>query len=112
MLEAGVIEEPTDYNLLFIAPMIFVDKKLPPPIYVRSFCVVYDYWAVNAATLPSSYPCHNIETDCDSVYYGIPRIYSYANASNGFWGIRIHELDRHKIAFSALNIMYWYSNIA
>lgn len=36
------INAPINYHLLYGAPMIFIDKQLPPPIKIGSLRVVHD----------------------------------------------------------------------
>lgn len=84
MLEARIIKAPTNYHLPYIAPTIFINKQLPPPVKIRSFQVVHNYRDINAATRPSGYPYHNIEADQDSMYCRVPQIHSQTDASNGF----------------------------
>ncbi|KAF5012459.1 hypothetical protein FDECE_1511 [Fusarium decemcellulare] len=84
----------------------FVPKPTP-----NTFRVVHDYRPVNSVTLKSAYPCHDLETDIDSVYCGRPRVFSQADASNGFWGIPIYPPDRYKTGFTAPHGQFCYNNM-
>jgi hypothetical protein len=46
--------------------------------------VVYDYRVVNAGTVDSGYPYHDIEQSLDILGMGRPIVYSKTDVSNGF----------------------------
>ena len=103
------------------APTLFVPKPSPASTTTapmtgsqpeKIFRVVHDYRDINANTVKTSYPCHDLETDIDSIYCGRPGVFSQADASNGFWAIGIKKEDQHKTAFAGPNGMYVYRNMA
>lgn len=106
MEEAGVIGRP-DGRSEWIANTLF-RKRVAKPGVLR---IVHDFRPINEASVKAAYPCHNMETDIDSIFCGRPRVYSQTDASNGFWGIPIREGDQHKTSVVGPNGMWEYKGM-
>ena len=65
----------------------------------RTYRVVHDFRPVNADTVKSAYPYHNIETNLNDICIGKPTYYSKTDAKNGYWAIPIRPGDEWLTGF-------------
>ncbi|KAK3340769.1 hypothetical protein B0H65DRAFT_498750 [Neurospora tetraspora] len=52
---------------------------------------VHDFRPVNANTIKSAYPCHDMEASADDLLVGKMAVMSTTDAKNGYWAVGVRE---------------------
>jgi RNase H-like domain found in reverse transcriptase/Integrase zinc binding domain len=82
--------------------------KFPPKKDADKLRVVHNFIPVNSYTIKPQYPMHLVDEVLETIIRPYYTTWFIADASNGYWAVRIRPGDEHKAAFITPHGLYLY----